>query len=154
MSRFSIYLKLTIFPAAPDKSPRLFSKKQTTGQVHSHYTTQNKVQLRTPEENADSSASYRQISVLTDQQALAQMMKLCNPLAIEQVYKFGRKLGSGAGGTVYQGTHNKTGEKVAVKTIDLLTNEKKVHLLMEIQVMRELTHRNLVTFTDIFLATQ
>ena len=82
------------------------------------------------------------------------MMRLCNPLEITQVYKFGKKLGSGAGGTVYQGTHNKTGEKVAVKTIDLLTNEKKVHLLMEVQVMRELEHKNLVTFTDMFLAKE
>ena len=84
-------------------------------------------------------------------QALAQMMKLCNPEDVNVVYKFGRKLGSGAGGVVYHASHTRTGDKVAVKNIDLKNGDKKIHLLMEIQVMRELTHKNLVTFSDIFL---
>lgn len=46
----------------------------------------------------------------------------------------------------------KTGEKTAIKNIDLNSGEKKIHLLMEIQVMRELVHKNLVAFTDIFLS--
>ena len=36
----------------------------------------------------------------------------------------------------------KTGDKVAVKNIDLTNSGKKVHLLMEVQVMRELVHKN------------
>ena len=59
-------------------------------------------------------------------QALAEMLKLCNTEHIESVYKFGKRLGAGAGGTVYLGTHLKTGELSAVKNIDLTSGEKKV----------------------------
>ena len=39
----------------------------------------------------------------------------------------------------------------AVKTIDISDHKRKDHLLMEIMVMRELTHPNLVNYVDLFL---
>ncbi len=106
-----------------------------------------------PGAGAAASAGYRNLSLYTNEQALEAMRKLCNSAKIESVYKFGKRLGAGSGGTVYQATHLKEspGKKVAVKNIDLTTGEKKVHLLMEVMVMRELVHPNLVTFSDIFL---
>eukprot|EP00095_Tigriopus_kingsejongensis_P001908 snap_masked-scaffold726_size105808-processed-gene-0.0 protein:Tk01908 transcript:snap_masked-scaffold726_size105808-processed-gene-0.0-mRNA-1 annotation:"serine threonine-protein kinase pak 1-like" len=79
------------------------------------------------------------------------MKKLCNSIPVEKVYTQTRRLGSGSGGVVFQGVHNKTKDRVAIKTIDLNSGEKKVHLLMEVQVMRELVHPNLVSFLDIFV---
>ena len=95
---------------------------------------------------------YRNISLYTNDQAMAEMRRLCNADPLEKVYDLGGKLGSGSGGTVYQATHRSTGDRAAVKNIDLTSGEKKVHLLMEVQVMRELRHKNLVAFTDIFLS--
>ena len=104
--------RLCLATKPPPKPARLFTKKSMPAAPSSGAS---KVQLRDSEIGAsasDPTANYRQVSVLTDQQALAEMMKLCNRAAIEDVYKFGRKLGSGAGGTVYQGVHNKTADKV------------------------------------------
>ena len=99
----------------------------------------------------DQEKAYRNISILTNEEALREMTKLCNPRPIDNVYVFGKKLGSGSGGTVYQGTNKATADSVALKCIDLTAGEKKIHLLMEVQVMRELQHKNLVNFLDIFL---
>lgn len=95
--------------------------------------------------------AYRHVSVFTDEEAFEEMKKLCNPNPLEMVYTKGKKLGSGSGGVVYHGVHNKTRDKVAIKSIDLNSGDKKVHLLMEVQVMRELVHPNLVSFLDIFV---
>ena len=53
------------------------------------------------------------------------MLRMCNTETIESLYKLGKRLGAGAGGTVYLGTHARTGEMTAIKNIDLNT-EKKV----------------------------
>jgi len=96
-------------------------------------------------------ARYRDISVYTSGQALDEMRRLCNAKPMEEVYSLGAKLGSGSGGTVLKATNKTNGDTRAIKTIDLAGGEKKRHLLMEVLVMRELKHKNLVGFTDIFL---
>lgn len=121
------------------------------------------VKLREPSQKQDGgsqlgpgsflTAKYRNISLYDSGQALEEMKRLCNPRSIGDVYNMGKKLGSGSGGTVFMGTHREKGDKRAVKTIDLRGGEKKRHLLMEVLVMKELTHRNLVAFMDIFVST-
>ena len=114
------------------------------------------VKLRASTRDAKDSpltAKYRNISLYNSAQALDEMRRLCNSRPVAEVYEMGKKLGSGSGGTVLMGTHRNTGERRAVKTIDLRGGEKKRHLLMEVLVMKELAHKNLVAFTDIFLST-
>ena len=48
------------------------------------------------------------------------MLRMCNTEKIESVYKLGKRLGAGAGGTVYLGTRLGSGEMTAIKNIDLV----------------------------------
>ncbi len=96
-------------------------------------------------------AAYRNISLYTSAQALGELRRLCNSSPMDSVFDLGRKLGSGSGGTVWLGKRKSNGEKAALKAIDLTTGERKAHLLMEVVVMRELRHKNLVVFKDIFM---
>lgn len=68
-----------------------------------------------------------------------------------QVYTLEGELGTGAAGIVSLATHKATGEKVAVKDIDLTKQSKKDLILMEIKVMKELHHPNLVNFKEAYL---
>ena len=58
------------------------------------------------------------------------MLRMCNTETIESVYKLGKRLGAGAGGTVYLGTHLGSGQMAAVKNIDLAAGEKKVQMFL------------------------
>merc|ERR1712130_532151 len=71
--------------------------------------------------------------------------------SIKSVYSFHGELGAGAAGTVYRVKHKIEGGEFAVKSIDLEDHARKDHLLMEVQVMRKLVHKNLVNLKDVFL---
>merc|ERR550519_2214735 len=87
----------------------------------------------------------------TTAEILAMMRELCLPGNPWDVYTYEKELGTGAAGIVSLATHKTSGEKVAVKDIDLNKQNKKDLILMEIKVMKELHHPNLVNFKEAYL---
>lgn len=88
---------------------------------------------------------------ITDDEVISRLSKLCTHGLPWSKYRKEKKLGAGASGEVYLATSLETGEKVAVKDINLDKQNKKYLILMEIQVMKELNHPNLVNFIEAFL---
>jgi len=88
---------------------------------------------------------------LSDDAVLTQLRDICQGYLPWEHYDKGKLLGSGASGVVHQATHKETGELVAIKDIDLTKQNKKDLILMEIRVMKELQHENLVNFKEAYL---
>jgi p21-activated kinase 1 len=90
---------------------------------------------------------------LTEEQILAQLHDCCVHFSPWEHYQKDSEepIGAGAAGVVHLATHKETGEKVAVKDIDLTKQTKKDLILMEIKVMKELNHPNLVNFKEAYM---
>jgi len=88
---------------------------------------------------------------MTEEQILSELKDACNIASPWETYEKDGEVGAGAAGVVSLATHKESGEKVAVKDIDLSKQTKKDLILMEIKVMKELHHPNLVNFKEAFL---
>jgi len=88
---------------------------------------------------------------LSDEKVLSELQDICTNTPPWELYVKDKLLGSGASGVVHLATHKETGERVAIKDIDLAKQNKKDLILMEIRVMKELQHTNLVNFKEAFL---
>merc|ERR1711963_578298 len=88
---------------------------------------------------------------LTEEQIMSQLQDACVIASPWLYYDKEKELGTGAAGVVSLATHKTSGEKVAVKDIDLNKQNKKDLILMEIKVMKELHHPNLVNFKEAYL---
>lgn len=88
---------------------------------------------------------------LSEEQILSELHDSCIIASPWELYEKDQEVGAGAAGVVSLATHKHTGEKVAVKDIDLNKQTKKDLILMEIKVMKELHHPNLVNFKEAYL---
>jgi hypothetical protein len=88
---------------------------------------------------------------MTEQEVFEQMRNLSSNGHPRDKYETDIELGSGAAGTVYLAYNKETRDRVAVKMIDLVKQPKKDMILMELKVMKELQHKNLVNFVEAFL---
>lgn len=87
---------------------------------------------------------------MSETEVYSQLRDLCSFGHPQDKYKFSIELGAGAGGTVNLATDKRTGQMVAIKKIEMAKQPKKEMILMEIRVMKELNHKNLVNFVDAF----
>lgn len=90
---------------------------------------------------------------MTDDEVYEELRQLSSPGNYKEMYDvhMDKVLGAGAGGTVYLGTNKSTKQKVAMKMIEMSKQPKKEMIVMEIKVMKELNHKNLVNFIESFI---
>ncbi|XP_064632123.1 serine/threonine-protein kinase PAK 1-like [Lineus longissimus] len=88
---------------------------------------------------------------MSEEEIMSALHAICDPGDPMEVYKVGKKVGSGASGTVHMATNLKTGEPVAIKMMDLKNQPKKELIITEIQVMKEHNHPNVVNYVNSYL---
>ena len=79
---------------------------------------------------------------------LEELTKVCLRQTPFEKYDVEKKIGEGAGGKVYLASNKDTSAKVAIKEINMKLLKKKDMLLMEIKVMKELNHKNLINYIE------
>lgn len=92
---------------------------------------------------------------MTEEQVYDELRKLCSGETPEEKYitKI-MELGAGAGGVVTLAKNRQTQQTVAIKEIDMEKQPKKEMILMEIGVMKDLNHKNLVNFVEAYYRSQ
>ena len=71
---------------------------------------------------------------------------------IKDYYKIGHTLGQGSFATVKKCKNKQTGKKCAVKVLykKKLSDEDKINLQTEIEIMQQMDHPNIVRLVDVF----
>ena len=96
----------------------------------------------------------RRISKMTESEIQAKLRQVTSPLDPSRIYTRIKKVGQGASGSVYVAKINETGEKVAIKQMDLANQPRKELIVNEILVMKESRHDNIVNFRESYLVKQ
>ncbi|KAJ3319669.1 Protein kinase [Boothiomyces sp. JEL0866] len=91
------------------------------------------------------------LSTLSESQIMEKMRAVVSKGDIADFYTKMKKIGQGASGSVYIAKDNRTGEKVAIKQMDLAAQPRKELLVNEIYVMKDSNHPNIVNYRDSFL---
>jgi len=111
----------------------------------------NSTQVPKQRDTTEEDPKFDRATLMNENQIIEAIKNSCNSKQIKLEYTLLGELGSGAAGTVYRARHKLSLGEFAVKEIDTAKQVRKDHLLMEIMVMRELNHPNLVTYKEIFL---
>ncbi|MCO5585329.1 hypothetical protein L7F22_039262 [Adiantum nelumboides] len=93
----------------------------------------------------------RRISTMTEAQIMEKLRSVVNPQDPNALYSKIKKVGQGASGNVYVAKTLATGQRVAIKTMDLAQQPRKELIVNEILVMKESQHPNIVNFLDSYL---
>lgn len=93
----------------------------------------------------------RRISTMTEAQIMEKLRSVVNPIDPNTLYSKIKKVGQGASGNVYVAKTLATGQRVAIKTMDLSQQPRKELIVNEILVMKESQHPNIVNFLESYL---
>jgi hypothetical protein len=96
-------------------------------------------------------AGERRISKMSESEIQAKLRQVTSPSDPHRAYQRIKKVGQGASGSVYVAKVIETGEKVAIKIMDLAAQPRKELIINEILVMKESRHDNIVNFRDSYL---
>lgn len=86
----------------------------------------------------------------SDEEVYEELRKICNLDDPTLRYEKKMEVGKGASGVVFIAFDMKTGQKVAIKTIDLKNQSSKELILNEIRVLQDFNHMNLVNFLEAY----
>lgn len=87
----------------------------------------------------------------TEKQLIEKIKSIVNPQNPRPRFEFLKIIGEGASGKVFLANDRTNNTKVAIKTMDLKSQPKKELIIMEILIMKENKHPNLVNYIDSFL---
>ena len=87
---------------------------------------------------------------ISEDEAMRRIRNLCSRGDPKAKYKTDADLGAGAGGSVCLVLNKVTKQRVAMKKIDMSKQDKKAMILMEISVMKEMQHKNLINYIESF----
>lgn len=93
----------------------------------------------------------RRISTMSEAQIMEKLRSVVTPSDPNTLYSKIKKVGQGASGNVYVAKTLSTGQRVAIKTMDLAQQPRKELIVNEILVMKESQHPNIVNFLDSYL---
>ncbi|XP_063989060.1 serine/threonine-protein kinase PAK 1 [Diachasmimorpha longicaudata] len=88
---------------------------------------------------------------MSDEEVYEKLRSICQCGDPNRRFERSREVGVGASGVVFIATDLVNNDKVAIKDIDLTKQSRKDLILMEIKVLKEFHHPNLVNFLDAYL---
>nr|ACZ81460.1 Ste20 [Kwoniella heveanensis] len=100
---------------------------------------------------AQSARPERRISTMNEAQIMDKLRSVVSNEDPAQLYSKIKKVGQGASGMVFVAKALQSGQKVAIKQMDLAQQPRKELIVNEIIVMKESQHPNVVNFLDAFL---
>ncbi|KAJ7456299.1 Pkinase-domain-containing protein [Mycena galericulata] len=98
----------------------------------------------------DDGLKDKRLSTMTEVQIMKKLRQVVSDDDPKTLYSKIKKVGQGASGQVYVAKTLATGDKVAIKEMDL-TRQQKQLLVNEILVMKEAQHPNIVNFLESYL---
>lgn len=107
--------------------------------------------LQTKKEVTGKKEQDRRISTMSEAQIMEKLRSVVTPSDPNTLYSKIKKVGQGASGNVYVAKTLSTGQRVAIKTMDLAQQPRKELIVNEILVMKESQHPNIVNFLDSYL---
>ncbi|XP_054708060.1 serine/threonine-protein kinase PAK 1-like [Uloborus diversus] len=88
---------------------------------------------------------------LSDEEVMKNLKTIVSSGDPQKKYSLVKKIGSGASGMVYTATEVESGQKVAIKMMDIDQQPQKELIITEIKVMQQNKHPNLVNFVESYL---
>ncbi|WFD44559.1 non-specific serine/threonine protein kinase [Malassezia psittaci] len=93
----------------------------------------------------------RRVSTMNEAQIMDMLRSVVSQEDPNLLYSKVKKIGQGASGSVYVAKALGTGQRVAIKAMDLAHQPRKELIINEILVMKESQHPNIVNFLNAFL---
>lgn len=87
----------------------------------------------------------------TEAAAMVRLREIVSRDDPRAIYQMVKKIGQGASGSVFTAVDQRSGERVAVKQMELAKQAKKELIVNEVLIMKESQHPNIVRFIDAYL---
>lgn len=136
--------------AAPAKQPSPVAASSSSGAAAQIKPLQ-MAKKETGAKTAQQKEAERRISTMSEAQIMEKLRSVVSQEDPNMLYSKIKKVGQGASGSVFVAKTLATGQRVAIKTMDLSQQPRKELIVNEILVMKESQHPNIVNFLNSFL---